>query len=81
MSVVIHPLQEVQFAHVPGHQQDVGGIRGIPTNKKLLGSWMATGWAQKMVYKPLQNPYEYYSWLVVWLTFFIFPYVGNNHPK
>ena len=22
----------------------------------------------------------YYYWLVVWLPFFIFPYIGNNHP-
>ena len=24
---------------------------------------------------------EYHSWLVVWLPFFIFPYIGNNHPN
>ena len=23
----------------------------------------------------------YHNWLVVWLPFFIFPYLGNNHPN
>ena len=25
--------------------------------------------------------YVYHIWLVVWLPFFIFPYIGNNHPN
>ena len=24
---------------------------------------------------------KYTIWLVVWLPFFIFPYIGNNHPN
>ena len=24
---------------------------------------------------------KYSYWLVVWLTFFVFPYIGNNHPN
>ena len=30
---------------------------------------------------PSPSTIRYYNWLVVWLPFFIFPYIGNNHPN
>ena len=37
--------------------------------KILIGTWSQTSLKMKI------------NWLVVWLPFFIFPYIGNNHPN
>ena len=43
----------------------------------MTGSWML-GDLKMEVQGTIDS---YYFWLVVWLPFFIFPYIGNNHPN
>ena len=76
---IIRGLVNVPFwGLVSHHQQQTCVGDDIPKNSWVM--WNLTGH---------RNPNPcilhflsvYYYWLVVWLPFFIFPYIGNNHPK
>ena len=70
---------------------DCGGIGsrfGFP-----LGPWRAIcgsiiryrgifpGWRLSLKERTRMLANKHWNWLVVWLPFFIFPYIGNNHPN
>ena len=73
MVIVMAPAQALEgpqgpslFAKLVNIKSGMSEKWGVPKKKGGFVSWKIL---------------EMDDWLVVWLPFFIFPYIGNNHPN
>ena len=69
-------------------RRQIGDVHFLGPSFHALFLWVSSHpkhWVQKFggldVHHGIGEKFKAICWLVVWLPFFIFPYIGNNHPN